>query len=675
MLAMYAELQSRRGDLNSARRYFDRALAIEEHVFGRSHPVFADTEARLARVLVDTGDSTGSLAAATEAENVGREHLRLMLRYLPERQSLSYAARRPRGLDLILSLMGSAPDAALPALDALIRSRALVLDEMAERRREAEGSSEDFSVLRARLASAQQRLANLVVRGPDAQTPADWAALVEAARSESERAESALADRSAPFRAERDRLQLGFEQVRDTVPRLSALVSFVRYDRVRTETRLQAAGPAAQSGSAPRTIKSYVAFIIKRHEPPIVVPLGPAAAIDPLVARWRAALAGEALQATIQPTDPSRSERVSGTALRRLIWDPIADYLGDVGNVFIVPDGTLSLIPFAALPVGRAEYLLENGPVIHYLSAERDVVSQPGESSTVGRGLLALGGPAFDDQTLFVPQKPARSVPKATLRGITPAAASGSGCADFRAATFASLPGTLQEARDVANVWSDSAAAHSEGRLLLVARDANERALKQSAPGRRVLHLATHGFFVGGPCLPAIEGARSVGGLVPASPAGSSNTSRTLAVENPLLLSGLALAGANRRATAGPGDEDGILTAEEVATLNLQGVEWAVLSACDTGVGELKGGEGVLGLRRAFQIAGARTVIMSLWSVDDQATRAWMRRLYEGRFQKSLTTAEAVREASLSILRARRFRGQSTAPFYWAAFVAAGDWR
>jgi len=135
------------------------------------------------------------------------------------------------------------------------------------------------------------------------------------------------------------------------------------------------------------------------------------------------------------------------------------------------------------------------------------------------------------------------------------------------------------------------------------------------------------------------------------------------------------MAGANRRRSAGPNDEDGILTAEEVASLNLNGVEWAVLSACDTGLGEVRVGEGVLGLRRAFQVAGVHTVIMSLWSVEDQATLEWMRALYVGRTQKGLSTAEAMRAASLSVLRARRARGLTTHPFYWGGFIAAGDWR
>jgi CHAT domain-containing protein len=117
------------------------------------------------------------------------------------------------------------------------------------------------------------------------------------------------------------------------------------------------------------------------------------------------------------------------------------------------------------------------------------------------------------------------------------------------------------------------------------------------------------------------------------------------------------------------------LTAEEVVSMNLDGVEWAVLSACDTGVGVVHAGEGVFGLRRAFQVAGVRTVIMSLWSVDDQAARAWMQALYEGRLRDRRSTADAVREASLTVLRDRRKRGLSTHPFYWAAFVAVGDSR
>jgi CHAT domain-containing protein len=190
-----------------------------------------------------------------------------------------------------------------------------------------------------------------------------------------------------------------------------------------------------------------------------------------------------------------------------------------------------------------------------------------------------------------------------------------------------------------------------------------------------VLHLATHGFFLHeGACQSAWASARGIGGLAETSRP-EAGQEPPIAGENPLLLSGLALAGANRRAAAGTDEDDGILTAEEVAALDLSGVEWVVLSACETGVGDIRAGEGVFGLRRAFQVAGAGTLIASLWSVDDQATQSWMKALYEGRLEAHLDTVEAVRHANLTVLADRRAQRQSTHPFYWGAFVAAGDWR
>jgi len=188
--------------------------------------------------------------------------------------------------------------------------------------------------------------------------------------------------------------------------------------------------------------------------------------------------------------------------------------------------------------------------------------------------------------------------------------------------------------------------------------------LNQHVQGKLVLHLATHGFFLGGRCTSALDAkVTEFGDSIPAIG------------DNPLLLSGLAMAGANHRDAAGPNEEDGILTAEEIASLDLNGVDWAVLSACDSGVGEIKAGEGVFGLRGAFQVAGARTVIMSLWQVEDQATRQWMTALYKNRFRRGLGTAESVRAASLQLLSQRRAASQSTHPFYWAGFIATGDWR
>ena len=212
---------------------------------------------------------------------------------------------------------------------------------------------------------------------------------------------------------------------------------------------------------------------------------------------------------------------------------------------------------------------------------------------------------------------------------------------------------------------SDAQPGNGES-LQMTGAEASPEAFTQYAPGKRVLHMATHGFFLEGSCESAVQRRLD--------PSKRDESVLPATAENPLLLSGLAFAGANRRGSAKPDQSDGILTAEEIAGINLEGVDWAVLSACDTGVGEIKVGEGVFGLRRAFQVAGAKTVIMRLWPVEDKTTEQWMRMLYREHFLNGKDTAEPVRAASLQILRQRRAKHQSTHPFYWGAFIAAGDW-
>src|SRR5437667_189894 len=175
----------------------------------------------------------------------------------------------------------------------------------------------------------------------------------------------------------------------------------------------------------------------------------------------------------------------------------------------------------------------------------------------------------------------------------TPSRRVRSSCGSFQSLRFAALPGSRREVNDVAGLWrkfGGGTARDGESSQVLVGRDANEKAFKQLAPGTRVLHLATHGFFLGEVCASALDGTRSVGALAAVKPVAKKPEPRVANGENPLLLSGLALAGANHRALARPDEEDGVLTAWEVASLSLEGVEWAVLPSCDTGLGELKSG-------------------------------------------------------------------------------------
>jgi CHAT domain-containing protein len=148
---------------------------------------------------------------------------------------------------------------------------------------------------------------------------------------------------------------------------------------------------------------------------------------------------------------------------------------------------------------------------------------------------------------------------------------------------------------------------------------------------------------------------------------GSREAIVTNKIENPLLRSGLALAGANNR---GDGTkEDGILTALEASGLNLWGTKLVVLSACDTGLGEVKNGEGVYGLRRAFVLAGAESLVMSLWSVSDYVTREMMTGYYKN-LKQGMGRGEALRQVQLEMLK----RNDRKHPFYWAGFIQSGEW-
>ncbi len=644
-LALQVRIHTSTGDLDAARAAALRALATRQLIFGSSHPLVAESRADLAAVDFARGEASGALGGALDAERIGRDHLRFTVRYLPERQAMAYAARRPKGLDLALSVLAAGGVADPSSIfESVIQSRGLILDELAARARSTIADPESTS-LNAALVNTRQRFANLMLRSLQGDDPVP-PALLDEARQQKEAAESAMAERSASARADLDRARAGLEDVRRALPVGTALVSFIRYDRSvvsRTGSRI-----------ALRVVPSYVAFVVRSGSPTVgVVPLGTAATVDRVVRAWHEEAAGQSFSASPDAAAAEVTYRAAGAALRRRVWDPVAAHLGDVAHVLIAPDGALNLVSFATLPTGARGYLAEQSRTIHYVSTERDLI--PVERAPSTAGLLAIGGAAFDLRSAQA--KSGSSLPAGVLR---------SGCASLKSAHFDDLPGSREEVADIARVWRRSGSDQS---MILTGRGATETALKKAVIERQVIHLATHGFFLGSNCDVAPAGTRAVGGLA------SSRSGAPEQTENPLLLSGLALAGANNHIAATSSADDGILTAEEVASLNLQKADWVVLSACDTGIGEVRPGEGVFGLRRAFQIAGARTVIMSLWSIDDQAARQWMRALYQDRFERHLSTADSMREASLSVLRARRAGGQSTHPFYWGGFVAAGDWR
>jgi CHAT domain-containing protein/tetratricopeptide (TPR) repeat protein len=655
------------------RAHFQRALSIVEAKIGSESPFVGAYESDLAMIEFLAGDVTAAMSATLSAHHQSREYIRLVLRGLPERQALQFVGSKMARLDLALSLIGNAPGAEslTQVWDAVIRTRAMVLDEMAARtRRQALPPDPQTTALVDEYQRASTSLANLYMRGPGDSDPESYRTQLAEARQAMEEVERELAADSAPYERTQLDEEIGWEEVIAGQPTGTALVAYVLYGRHPVD-------PVPRREVVP----TYGAFILPATGgDPVFVNLGAAKSINAEISRWKNEISLGALRKGRDREASLKSYVEAGSALRTSIWDPLQSHLQEAHRVFVVADGQSHLVNLSSLPVGDSSYLVEVGVPLHYLSAERELAKLGTERPDVD-GALVFGAPDFNELDSEPPTTAGKEADGSQLmamvfRGERP------DCEGLRSMKFNRLPGSLQEAQEVAALFESHRDAQGSRRRdpdapadvqLLTGPAATERAFKQLAPGNRVLHVATHGFFLSGECPSGLPGSRGIGLLVAEETEGATAGSSTL--RNPLLLSGLALAGANQRERVGPDEDDGILTAQEIATLDLTDVHWAVLSACETGTGQVLNGEGVFGLQRAFRIAGARTLITSLWSVKDEAARQWMKAFYEARLYEGGETIDAVHNASLSILQSRRERGEDTHPFYWAAFIASGDWR
>jgi len=336
----------------------------------------------------------------------------------------------------------------------------------------------------------------------------------------------------------------------------------------------------------------------------------------------------------------SEMDSMPSSALYEAAFKPIEDVLDGEKRIYLSVEGPLGQIPFETFVRSDGTFLIEEY-IFNYLTSGRDLLGQPKKPNN-GQ-MVILADPEFDAQPMVASHT--RSAISLKTRGMS----------------FTRLPETALEAERISSLFP---AVETK---VYLGSEASESAMA-STRSPRFLHLATHGFFLEKKTVEDIyESVVADRTLLSAK----TNLSGTSSMENPLLRSGLVLAGANV-ALQNPGMSEGIITAEKVAGYDLQGTEMVVLSACETGLGKQAYSEGTYGLQRAFIQAGARSLVMSMWQVPDLETRELMVSLYEN-ITQGTSRCESLRQAMLHEMKVTRERHGKAYPFYWGSFVFVGE--
>jgi CHAT domain-containing protein/tetratricopeptide (TPR) repeat protein len=685
------------GEYARAEPLYRQSLEIKKQTLGETHPDYAVSLNNLALLRFAQGDTASAAPLLTTFLEIVRRNLDLTAAIQSERQQLAMARTLRPALDHLLSLDSGTSINGTPAYHHVLLWKGTIFarqQRMLHARHELElvldanvpaaGAAPQgqgsfcaaFGLIAGRSVvllydewqQTSRRLATLAFAVPDPKNQETWKKRLGELTDKKEQLERELSRMSASFRAQREQQRPTPDQVQAVLRKNEVLIDFLAYNRCR---------PPAKDTKKLTWEPHLAAFVVRAGRPVVQIDLGPLEEINQAIAAWRTAV-----------KDPAKDTSAPAVVLRRRLWQPLEKYLDGVQTVLVSPDGALAQFPFAALP-GRqpGSYLLEEVAIAVVPVPQLLPELLQGDARTAG-----TNAPRSSESLLLVGDVD-YGAPAARLAatGTSRSAPRGRGAGGLP--VHPRLKNTGDEAKAVQQYFQRR---YPDGQARLLAEsEATEEAVRQEAPKHRYLHLATHGFFAppelhstlgpppepagaaAGPGLDDFFGRHGVSGF------------------HPGLLSGLVLAGANRPAQ--PDHDDGILTALEVTEMDLNGVELAVLSACETGLGEEAGGEGLLGLQRAFQVAGARSVVASLWKVKDQPGRQLMQRFYENLWQnqKKLSKLEALRQAQLSMMTQlskigndpERGPGQDNPPpkteakplknhpYFWASFVLSGDWR
>ncbi len=602
------------GQDQQAEEFYAEAHALLLKYFGPLHPETANVAANRASLAWQRGDHAAAVQLLADSEDGLERRLTLALASGHEAQKRNAARKLESGLHAALTLhLASAPqraDAAQLAVRTLLRRQGRVMEAMTAATAAVQaarlGRNPAAKVLWRQLQQVRTELATLAKRGPAGMDRYTYRETQERLEAQAGRLETELEGLGSG-----DPQRTAPVEVADVVaalPKKTALVLFAQWFPLHV-------GDAA-AHALPKKPR-YAAYVLAPGKL-LGVDLGTAETLEPRLAAFRTTLADA----------KDDSVKAQATQLYQTLLAPLQAQLTGIDALLVVPDGDLGLIPLQALRLPSGQWAGERWKIA-VLSAGRDVLAQTPRRQPKSPPLV-VAAPNYD----------------AVLPGDQSAAGG-------RRRHFPPLAGAAAEAAAITPLLAGSS---------LLTGDAATREALLAVRGPAILHLATHGYTdAAGPAAPRTAANGRGAEVFGDEPESEAPASQATPAGHPLAATGLALAGANK-------SPDGVMTGLEAMALDLAGTQLVVLSACETGLGEVRRGDGVVGLRRAMAQAGAQSQLAALWEVDDHATKALMVQLYTG-LQRGQSPAAALQQAQQLL----RSKSATAHPFYWAAFVSSGS--
>ncbi|MBI4680806.1 MAG: tetratricopeptide repeat protein [Nitrospirae bacterium] len=601
-----AELYRTTGRYAEAEPLYKRALTIYEKNLGNEHPDIAQSLNNIAFLYAETDKHTEShnlFKRGISIEDLMRENIFLLLN---EKQKIGYMNQNEYSIHAFMShtvkYMQSSSQSITDTFNSWLKWKGAVA--------EAQGRYMDAAMQSANpeiinkfdaLNNIRREIAKMQLSKPDKGDFEDYRNRIAERDKQKDSLEAELSRLSKDFALEKTIGRADVKNISEILPKDSAYIDFARIGVYDFKEKKM---------DEPK----YVAFILIPQKEP-EVKLMEIAEADDVEKHVKAYLQEMNKIKTSGQTPDKAALDKSARAIYDIAIKPLEKFIEGKKQLFIGPDGNLNLIPFEALVTPSNKYLMEDH-TINYIAAGRDIIRFTDTNIAKGDALI-IADPDYD-MGLTERDKAAKEINVAkTIRG--------SVSRDVSNLSFDRLPDTKQEADAIEKILKNN-------KKFKVKNYQNKNAIEEvifSTEKPQILHLATHGYFLNDEELKGSSETRGVNASLKA------------------------------------GRDEGMMSAEKILGLNLKGTDIVVLSACETGVGDVKNGEGVFGLKRAFILSGAKTLMMSLWSVPSAETTELMTDFYT-LISTGKPKAEALRQAKLNMMKKKQN------PFYWGAFVMTG---